>query len=197
MPTGHLLEMPAYELVRAVDAGAEPGRARATGCADLLQRMAATGLTAGNAMDFDGDCRTAGRRRWPTRWTCRSGCGSRRCACRAPPGGLDHIVDQQRLGGRRWQVDGVKFMIDGTIDGGTAWLEQPDTHGESHRAVLAGPAGLHEAARYLAAAGVPTVTHAIGDAGVRYVLDALSGIPAAADAGCRTGSSTSRRSPPT
>ena len=79
---------------------------------------------------------------------------------------LDHIIDQQRLRGRRWQVEGVKFMIDGTIDGGTAWLEQPDTSRRVHRAVLARTRRvLPQAARYLADRGVPTVTHAIGDAG--------------------------------
>lgn len=91
---------------------------------------------------------------------------------------LDHIIDQQRIGGRRWQVEGVKFMIDGTIDGGTAWLDHPDSHGESTAPFWPEPQAYTEAARYLAAAGVPTVTHAIGDAGVRYVLDGLSGIPA-------------------
>ena len=68
-------------------------------------------------------------------------------------------------------------MIDGTIDGGTAWLEQPDTHGESTAPFWPDPAEYTECVRYLASAGVPTVTHAIGDAGVRYVLDALSTRP--------------------
>ena len=140
--------------------------------------MAATGLTAGNAMDFDGDSEQlvgglAQEVDLPLRL---------RFAPMCMPGAtrdfLDHVIEQQRLGGRRWAVDGVKFMIDGTIDGGTAWLEHADTHGESTAPFWPEPKAYSEAARYLAAAGVPTVTHAIGDAGVRYVLDALSGIPA-------------------
>jgi predicted amidohydrolase YtcJ len=75
-------------------------------------------------------------------------------------------------------VDGVKFMIDGTVDGGTAWLEQPDRFGESTSPFWPEPEAYVEALRRLASAGVPTVTHAIGDQGVRYVLDALADLPA-------------------
>ncbi len=58
---------------------------------------------------------------------------------------LDHIVELQRRGGRRWRVDGVKFMIDGTIDGGTAWLEHADAHGESTAPLWPDPAEYREA----------------------------------------------------
>ena len=32
--------------------------------------------------------------------------------------------------GRTWRADGVKFRLDGVIDTGTAWLEEPDSVGE-------------------------------------------------------------------
>ena len=149
----------------------------------LLAGMAATGLTAGNAMDFDGRAEElisslAAEVDLPLRL---------RFAPMCMPGSgrdfQDHIIDQQRLGGRRWQVEGVKFMIDGTIDGGTAWLEHPDSHGESTAPFWPDPREYQEAVRHLVAAGVPTVTHAIGDAGIRYVLDALSGVPSVARRG--------------
>lgn len=180
-PTGHLLELPAYELVRQIIPEQSPAE-RTRRLHTLLSQMAATGLTAGNAMDFEGDAHQlvsglAMDVRLPIRL---------RFAPFCMPGAdresLDHIVDLQRQGGRRWQVDGVKFMIDGTIDGGTAWLDEPDSHGESIAPFWPEPAAYREAARYLAAKGVPTVTHAIGDAGVRYVLDSLLDIPAAATA---------------
>jgi hypothetical protein len=141
--------------------------------------MAATGLTAGNAMDFDGDAENlirglADEVDLPLRLRfapmCMPGAGSAE---------LDHLLDQQRLRGRRWQVEGVKFMIDGTIDGGTAWLAEPDRFGESIAPFWPEPRAYTEAIRRLAAAGVPTATHAIGDAGIRYVLDALRDLPAA------------------
>lgn len=172
-PTGHLLEPAAMDLVLAV-APVAPMSVRRRRVADVLRGMAATGLTAANVMDFDGDSEElitglAAELELPVRL---------RFAPRCHPGtgraGLDHIVDLQRRGGRRWQVDGVKFVIDGTIDGGTAWLDEPDSLGESTVPFWPDPAQYREAVRYLAARGVPTVTHAIGDAGVRYALETLA-----------------------
>ncbi|WP_395726937.1 amidohydrolase [Nakamurella sp.] len=174
VPTGHLLEIPAYELVQAV-LPAQSRSVRRARFADLLQRMAAAGLTAGNAMDFEADSAELvghldGSAGLPLRLRFAPFCmpGVTRAE-------LDDLVDRQRSGGARWRVDGVKFMIDGTVDGGTAWLSRADTHGESTAPFWPDPAEYVWAARYLADRGVPVVTHAIGDAGVRYVLDALSG----------------------
>jgi predicted amidohydrolase YtcJ len=176
-PTGHLLELEALGLVRTLlpdDAPAER-RARLTG---LLRRMAACGLTAANAMDFEEDSLALFRALeddgdLPVRW---------RFAPFVMPGagrdGLDAVVAQQRLSGRRWRVQGAKFMIDGTIDGGTAWLDEPDTHGESTACFWPDPRDYTEAAAFLAGHGVPLVTHAIGDAGIRYVLDTYAELPA-------------------
>ena len=175
-PTGHLLEIPAYEPVQAI-LPAQGAGVRRAGLRDLLQRMAAAGLTAGNAMDFEGDsadlvAAVAGASGLPIRLRFAPFCmpGISRAE-------LDHIVDLQRSGGPRWRVDGVKFMIDGTVDGGTAWLEHADSHGESTAPFWPDPAEYAWAARYLANRGVPVVTHAIGDAGVRYVLDTLADTP--------------------
>ncbi len=177
-PTGHLVELPAYELVRGV-VPAESIHDRRRRLHALLLGMAATGLTAGNAMDFDGDAEAlitglAGEVDLPMRLRFAP-----MCMPGATSAELDHLLDLQRLGGRRWQIDGVKFMIDGTIDGGTAWLEAPDRFGESTAPFWPEPPAYTEAIRRLAAGGVPTVTHAIGDAGIRYVLDALRDLPAA------------------
>jgi predicted amidohydrolase YtcJ len=177
VPTGHLLELPAYELVRNV-VPAQPLADRRARLLALLRDMAATGLTAGNAMDFEGDAEAligglAEQVDLPLRLRFAPMCmpGADKVA-------LDHLLELQRLQGRRWEVDGVKFMIDGTIDGGTAWLAEPDRFGASVVPFWPEPRAYIEAARFLAAAGVPTVTHAIGDAGVRYVLDALADLPA-------------------
>ncbi|BBH69089.1 amidohydrolase [Actinoplanes sp. OR16] len=176
-PTGHLLELEAMDLVveRLPDDAPADRRARLL---DLMRRMAATGLTAANAMDFEADSLDLFRAlesdgELPMRW---------RCAPFVMPGvdasGLEAVVRQQRLGGRRWQVEGAKFMIDGTIDGGTAWLEEADAHGESTACFWPDPAEYAQAVRTLAGHGVPIVTHAIGDAGIRYVLDVLEDLPA-------------------
>ncbi|GAA2699794.1 amidohydrolase [Actinoplanes palleronii] len=172
-PTGHLLELEAAMVVHEMLPADDPCDRRAR-LRDLMNRMAASGLTSANAMDFgldslelfrdleaDGDL--------PLTW---------RCAPFVMPGdGLEQCVEQQRLSGRRWRVEGAKFMIDGTIDGGTAWLDEPDTHGESTACFWPDPAEYAAAAGHLAGHGIPIVTHAIGDAGIRYVLDTLAGLP--------------------
>ncbi|GAB2663779.1 amidohydrolase [Gordonia jinhuaensis] len=171
-PTGHLLEMEAMTIVQAIMPPDAPG-ARRRRLRELFESMAAVGITSGNAMDFeddsaelmaslDSDDELAIRVRFAP--FCFPGFGRDM---------LEHIVEQQKLGGRRWQVDGVKFMIDGTIDGGTAWLEEADTHGESTAPFWPEPAEYRAAVSFLASHGVPTVTHAIGDAGIRYALATL------------------------
>ncbi|GAA0443421.1 amidohydrolase [Actinoplanes capillaceus] len=175
-PTGHLLELDAFSLVRRILPADDPA-ARRERLRDLLDRMAATGLTAADAMDFEEDSLELFRALedegdLPVRWRCAPfvmpGAGA---------GGLDDVIARQRLSGRRWRVEGAKFMIDGTIDGGTAWLDEPDTHGESTACLWPDPAEYAAAAHRLAGHGVPIVTHAIGDAGIRYVLDTYAGLP--------------------
>lgn len=175
-PTGHLLELPAYQPVQA-QVPAESPAVRREKLFDLLAGMAAVGLTAGNAMDFEGDSADlisglAADRDLPLRLRFAPFCMPGVTA-----GELDDIVAMQHLHGPRWRVEGVKFMIDGTVDGGTAWLSEPDCLGESTAPFWPEPEAYVEALRRLAAAGVPTVTHAIGDQGVRYTLDALAGLP--------------------
>lgn len=175
-PTGHLLELPAYEPVRAAIPALSSAELRQR-LHRLLTYMAATGLTAGNVMDFEGDSeQLVGALAEETDLPIRL-----RFAPFCMPGAtateLDHLIAQQRLHGRRWQVEGVKFMIDGTIDGGTAWLDEPDCFGESVAPFWPEPRAYAEAVSRFAAAGVPTVTHAIGDAGIRYVLDTLAALP--------------------
>ncbi len=171
-PTGLLLEPAAMEVVRAV-LPEEKSSTRRHRLLDVLRGMAAAGITSGNAMDFEGDsaelmAALESDLELPISLRFAPFClpGSDRAT-------LDHVVELQRTGGRRWQVDGVKFMMDGTIDGGTAWLDEPDTLGESTAPFWPDPAEYRRAATYLAHHGVPIVTHAIGDAGVRYALDTL------------------------
>ncbi|MEV6342984.1 amidohydrolase [Actinoplanes sp. NPDC051851] len=172
-PTGHLLEMEAIDVVSALLPEDAPADRRAR-LRDLMARMAASGLTAANAMDFEEDSLELFQAleadgELPLRW---------RCAPFTMPGtDLAHVIERQRHGGRRWRVEGAKFMIDGTIDGGTAWLDEPDTHGESTACFWPDPAEYAAAVRKLAGQDIPIVTHAIGDKGIRYVLDTLAGLP--------------------
>ena len=87
--------------------------------------------------------------------------------------GVRALIAQQGTGGALWRVAGVKLFMDGTIDNGTAWLERPDCHGESTHAFWPDPAAYTHIVGELHRAGVTTATHAIGDAAVRHVLDAV------------------------
>ncbi len=83
------------------------------------------------------------------------------------------LIGQQGRGGSLWRTEGVKLFMDGTIDNGTAWLERPDCHGESTHSFWPDPAAYTRVIGELHDAGVPTATHAIGDAAVRHALDAV------------------------
>ncbi len=87
------------------------------------------------------------------------------------------LVHQQGKGGRRWTVEGVKLFIDGTIDGGTAWLEEPDTQGECLGSFWHEPRKYAEHVALLHEHRIPTITHAIGDQGVRFVAETLAALP--------------------
>ncbi|MFF0625206.1 amidohydrolase [Streptomyces sp. NPDC004296] len=141
--------------------------------AAALRAMAAAGLTGGHAMDANGDSLAfyeeldaAGD--LPLRLRVAPWC---------QPGtdadGVRALIARQGTGGRLWRTAGVKLFMDGTIDNGTAWLERPDCHGESTHAFWPDPAVYTRIVGQLHAAGVPTATHAIGDAAVRHVLDAV------------------------
>lgn len=175
-PTGHLVEHAAMELVGALVP--KPSSAeRRSRLVDLLAAMAATGLTGAHVMDLgDGDvpallATVEYEGDLPLRlnlapW-CMPGAGAEELA---------ELVGLQRLAGRHWQVGGVKFFMDGTVEGGTAWLEHPDCHGQGTDAFWPDPHAYSEAVRVLDAAGVRTATHAIGDAAVRHVLDTVAAL---------------------
>ncbi|MFE1804133.1 amidohydrolase [Streptomyces sp. NPDC059533] len=183
-PTGLLLEDAACELVERV--APQPTREeRRARLAAALRAMAAAGLTGGHAMDANGDSLAfyaeldeAGE--LPLRLRVAPWCqpGADAEAVRA-------LIEQQGMGGRLWRTDGVKLFMDGTIDNGTAWLERPDCHGESTHAFWPDPADYTRIIGELHRAGVPTATHAIGDAAVRHVLDSVEKAQAGGGRGVR------------
>nr|WP_237518998.1 amidohydrolase [Streptomyces sp. SID5910] len=171
-PTGLLLEDAACELVERVLP--QPTREeRRDRLAAALRAMAASGLTGGHVMDANGDSLAffaeldaAGR--LPVRLRVAPWC---------QPGtdaeGVRALIEGQGAGGWLWRTAGVKIFMDGTVDNGTAWLEQPDCHGESRHAFWPDPEEYTRVVGELHRAEVPTATHAIGDAAVRHVLDAV------------------------
>lgn len=86
------------------------------------------------------------------------------------------LVASRDLKGRRWRADGTKFMIDGVIDTGTAWLEEPDTHGDGLESMWPDIVAYRKAVAQFADAGFAVTTHAIGDRAIREVLDTYAGL---------------------
>ncbi|MBK0422184.1 amidohydrolase [Leucobacter sp. CSA2] len=93
---------------------------------------------------------------------------------------LRRMIDLQGTGGRRWCVEGVKFMLDGSIDNGSAWLFEPDTQGGGTEPYWVPSDLFTRTIHALAESGVQTATHAIGDRAVEFVLDSVASIPARA-----------------
>lgn len=171
-PTGLLLEHAAMEVVGAVvpPMPADQRRARVV---DLLQGMAATGLTGANVMDGSQEslallAELEDGTDLPLRLRLAPWC--------MPGDDVSGLVDLQGRGGRNWCVGAVKLFLDGTVEGGTAWLEDPDCHGGGADAFWLDTAEYTKVVQDLAAAGVQTCTHAIGDAAVRHVVDSLDGV---------------------
>ncbi|MFM9591883.1 amidohydrolase [Streptomyces scabiei] len=171
--TGHLVEHAAMELLQPVMPRPSYAERRAR-LAELLGAMAATGLTGAHVMDrgdLDLVSAVAEESVLPLRlrfapW----------CMPGADAEDLAELVELQGRGGRHWRVGGVKFFMDGTVEGGTAWLDHPDCHGQGTDAFWPDPTAYSDAVRQLHRAGVRTATHAIGDAAVRHVLDTIASL---------------------
>lgn len=86
------------------------------------------------------------------------------------------ILSRRDLHGRRWTANSLKFMIDGVIDTGTAWLEEPDTHGAGQDPMWPEIERYRDTIRRFHDAGFYITTHAIGDRAVREVLDAYAAV---------------------
>ena len=171
-PTGLLLEAAAISLVDDL-IPAPSVEELAVRTREALSRMAAQGITAAHALEHAPQASAVyglieADSELPVRL---------RCSPWVQPGSTEDdwaaVAALQGTGGRRWQVRGAKLFIDGTVDNGTAWLAEPDTAGESTSPYWPDPAHYARAIAWFDAHDVPTSTHAIGDQGVRYVLQAL------------------------
>ncbi|MGR8010855.1 amidohydrolase [Streptomyces hypolithicus] len=176
-PTGHLIEHAAMDLVAAV-VPRPPYAERQARLGELLSAMAATGLTGAHVMDLGGDSLellTAAEEAdgLPLRLLLAPW-----CMPGTDPADLDELIALQKRAGRLWRVGAVKFFMDGTVEGGTAWLEHADCHGQGTEAFWPDPVAYTAAVRHLHTAGVRTATHAIGDAAVRHVLDTVESLGA-------------------
>lgn len=182
-PTGALHEE-AVDLVGNVVPQA-PHSERVTAARELFRQMAATGLTATHALDFSEHhldvLRTLDDEgNLPLIYRCSPVCEPRHTEAERL-----QFVEWLKLGGKRWQVAGIKFYLDGTIDNGTAWLKAPDCYGAGNSSTWHDLEAYRDAVSFFASQGIPTATHAIGDAAVEYALDVLGPVVATSSAAHR------------
>ncbi|VXB78063.1 conserved hypothetical protein [Microbacterium sp. 8M] len=175
--TGHLIEFPTMEIVERV----LPALGFADRVAQLqrvLSDMAAVGITAAHVMDLqDADALDL--------LAAIEATGELPVRLRISPWVTPETTDEevaeliamQGRGGRRYRIEGVKFFIDGTVEGGTAWLSRPDAEGEGLASAWTPAEAYAERVRQFDHAGVPTATHAIGEQGIRFVAETLAALP--------------------
>ncbi|MDI2126020.1 amidohydrolase [Yinghuangia seranimata] len=177
-PTGELHEQAATSLGHSAVPPMD-GAELAARVEELFAQQAALGVTGVHVLD-DGPgtaetltaLNTSGRLGMRVRW-----------APWCPPGAVDNLA--QRISELRAAVgDGllrlaaVKFFADGAIDGGGAWLHEPDCCGQSHRSQWKDVTRYADAVAIAAANGLPAWTHAIGDKAVAHTLDTYAHVPA-------------------
>ncbi len=176
-PTGELQERSAIEVVRAAMPVAGHDE-RIGWYRDVIARQNAVGITGLHLMD--GGPETADL----LEELDNDGGLNMRVALHywVDPSTDDAVIEAITRGpvrsGRQWRADGVKFMLDGVIDTGTAWLEEPDTHGDGRSAMWPDIEQYRRTVRRIHDAHLRIATHAIGDRAIREVLDAYAGLPA-------------------
>lgn len=168
VPTGYLVEADACALVERVIPPLTIAE-KADRLRSLLRGMAATGYTGLHAMDFHAPARElVTLLEQDGELPLRMGFNP---MLMPEDDGPQDVLPLQGLGGRRWRVEGVKLVVDGTIDHGTAWLEYADTHGQGLEALWRDIDRFRQAVTTLHRAGVNCAVHAIGDRGVRQVIE--------------------------
>ncbi|MEV8108521.1 amidohydrolase family protein [Streptomyces sp. NPDC088135] len=171
-PTGFVVELQAMDLV--FDHYPEvPVDTAASYVRHQLDQLARGGLTGLHALDFSDPSEAVYRHieehgELPLRIRC-----SPLVPADSSPDVWQHVADLQGRRGRRWHVEGAKFMLDGTADNGTAWFDRPDIHGENREPLWRDVDAYRDAMRFFAGRGIPTATHAIGDRAVRFALDVI------------------------
>jgi predicted amidohydrolase YtcJ len=85
---------------------------------------------------------------------------------------IDDWLGRRDAAGTLWRGGTAKFFIDGVIETGTAWLDEPDARGDGTAPYWPDPDRFAAVVGRFADAGFQIATHAIGDRAVRFTLDA-------------------------
>jgi hypothetical protein len=179
VPTGELREAAATMLVQSAAPAPTASQRRAT-AVENLRRLAATGITAAHLMDGDPSSLDMLR-------DLEDG-GDLRVRCVVPMwikpemerDEWEALAAHRDARGRRWRAGVVKLFMDGVVDSGTAWLDEPDADGAGTDPFWPDPARYREAVAFFSGRGFQCATHACGDRAVHEVLNAYRDAPRAA-----------------
>ena len=177
-PTGELREAPAASLVQSVIP--EPDdEERYRWYVDALGRQNAVGITGIHMMDGTPQTHETLRR-----MEAEGNLTARIVApfWIKPETSVEEMRALAALGderGRTWRGGVAKLFIDGVVDSGTAWLDEPDALGANTEPFWPDPSRYTEAVALFARSGFGVATHAIGDRAVRHALDAYRAAGAA------------------
>jgi predicted amidohydrolase YtcJ len=170
VPTGELREPAAQDLVLRAAPRLRWPELRERHVAQL-RRLNALGLTGAHVMDGEPATHDLLRE--------LEASGELTMRLRVPQWLTPDMIDAEletRLAlrderGALWTGGTAKLFADGVIDAGTAWLEQPDSHGEGTTPFWPDPRRMAAVMARFAAAGFQLATHTIGDAAARFTLD--------------------------
>lgn len=178
-PTGLLLEMSAINLVFDRIPGAGPGE-REQWYVDAMRRQNAVGITGIHLMDGDVGTVDLLERLDDAGLLTLLVKHHHFVTCDTAAEERDQMLRTVDRRGRNWTADGVKFMMDGVVETGTAWLDDPDTTGGAGRSMWERTEDYLAAISAFDAASFRIATHAIGDRAVRTVLDCYASLPGGA-----------------
>jgi predicted amidohydrolase YtcJ len=83
---------------------------------------------------------------------------------------VEELISMLGTSGDRYRIQLIKMFMDGVIDTGTAWLQEPDVCGQGGRAFWNSVERYREVTRRYIEAGYQVTTHSCGDAGVAEIL---------------------------
>lgn len=95
-------------------------------------------------------------------------------------GDIDEVLkDREEWEGQHVRLGGAKIFVDGTLNSRTAWMLEPYADGRPDSPCgtpMMSPREIEDAVRKCDDLGLPLAAHAIGDAAVRAVLDAVESV---------------------
>jgi predicted amidohydrolase YtcJ len=171
VPTGELRESGAQDLILRAAPGLRWPEIRARHVEEL-RRLNALGLTGAHVMDGEPATHDLLRDLEGTEELTMRLCVPLWLTPEHSDEEMEAQLPLRDAHGQLWRGGAAKFFADGVIDSGTAWLQEPDTHGESTAPFWPDPERFARAITRFADAGFQVATHTIGDAAVRFTLDA-------------------------